>query len=176
MDKFPLGTFSPQNFVEHLTKFTGAGLPVFDLNILTMNESSFASQVDQLKPYCVDNRCLVELGNEIYLNPYRWRFLTADSYMEACEPLVTLLRKEFPNVVISVAAGGIGSFLPSSYLSWLNEDSRKIVEDRKGEFRLRLRLNYLGRIAEKIKYITYLGCAPARKEESRTKNWKFQEE
>ena len=31
-------------------------------------------------------------------------------------------------------------------------------------------------IAEKIKHITYLGCAPARKEGSRTENWKFQEE
>ena len=35
---------------------------------------------------------------------------------------------------------------------------------------------YLGRIAEKVKYITYLGCAPARKEGSRTENWKFQED
>ena len=43
-------------------------------------------------------------------------------------------------------------------------------------FRLRLRLIYLGRIAEKVKYITYLGCAPARREGSRTENWKIYEE
>ena len=42
--------------------------------------------------------------------------------------------------------------------------------------RLRLRLIYLGRIAEKVKYITYLGCAPARREGSRTENWKIYEE
>ena len=41
---------------------------------------------------------------------------------------------------------------------------------------LRLRLIYLGRIAEKVKYITYLGCAPARREGSRTENWKILEE
>ena len=34
--------------------------------------------------------------------------------------------------------------------------------------RLSVRLIYLGRIAEKVKYITYLGCAPARREGSRT--------
>ena len=43
-------------------------------------------------------------------------------------------------------------------------------------FRLRLRLIYLGRIAEKVKYISCLGCAPARKEGSRIENSKFQEE
>ena len=36
--------------------------------------------------------------------------------------------------------------------------------------RLRLRLIYLGRIAVKVKYITYLGCAPAR--EGREQDWK----
>ena len=51
-----------------------------------------------------------------------------------------------------------------------------------GVLRLRLRLRliliYLGRIAEKVKkkYITYLGCAPARREGSRTENWKICEE
>ena len=42
--------------------------------------------------------------------------------------------------------------------------------------RLRLRLIYLGRIAEKVKYINYQGCAPARREGSRTENWKIYEE
>ena len=34
----------------------------------------------------------------------------------------------------------------------------------------------IGRIAEKVKCITSLGCAPARREGSRTENWKVYEE
>ena len=48
-------------------------------------------------------------------------------------------------------------------------------ENSTTDIRLRLRLIYLGRMAENVKYITYLGCAPARKEGSRTENWKIQE-
>ena len=45
------------------------------------------------------------------------------------------------------------------------KNNRATLESRKKfRLRLRLRLIYLGKIAEKVKYITYLGCAPARRE------------
>ena len=50
-------------------------------------------------------------------------------------------------------------------------DQRQLLLLSALRLRLRLRLIYLGRIAEKVKYITYLGCTPARKEGSRTENW-----
>ena len=62
---------------------------------------------------------------------------------------------------------------------WLTLSARRLRPPATAEYlrlRLRLRLIYLGRIAEKVKYITYLGCAPARREGSRTENWKIYEE
>ena len=53
---------------------------------------------------------------------------------------------------------------------------RLFLSEVRLRLRLRLRLIYLGRIAEKVKYITYLGCAPARREGSRTENGKIYEE
>ena len=51
-----------------------------------------------------------------------------------------------------------------------------IQTEGRGRIRLRLRLIYLGRIAEKVKYITYLGCAPGRKTGKSMKNKRRQKE
>ncbi|XP_065183392.1 uncharacterized protein LOC135814229 [Sycon ciliatum] len=113
VNKFPEGTFSPANFVKDLASRTGAKLPVFDLNVLTMDEGTWDMQINTLQPFCADVECFVEIGNELYLNKqYRWHFPDASTYMTQCKSLITKLRQRFPKVKISVPAGGIGSFIP----------------------------------------------------------------
>eukprot|EP00117_Sycon_ciliatum_P049598 scpid76729/ scgid4092/ len=113
VNKFPEGTFSPANFVKDLASRTGAKLPVFDLNVLTMDEGTWDMQINTLQPFCADVECFVEIGNELYLNKqYSWHFPDASTYMTQCKSLITKLRQRFPKVKISVPAGGIGSFIP----------------------------------------------------------------
>ena len=131
VNKFPEGTFSPANFVKYLTSKTGAELPVFDLNVLTMSEDTFDMQVNTLAPFCVDSECYVEIGNEIYLtNQYSWRFPNADAYMKTGEVLINKLRQRFPKVKVSVAAGGIQSFMSATLASSMGYHN---VEHSKGE-------------------------------------------
>ena len=63
--------------------------------------------------------------------------------------------------------------LPDTFLLEMRKKKMGVTELR---LRLRLRLIYLGRIAGKVKYITYRGCSPARRKGSRTENWKIYEE
>ncbi|XP_065183391.1 uncharacterized protein LOC135814228 [Sycon ciliatum] len=113
VNKFPEGTFSPANFVKDLASRTGAKLPVFDLNVLTMDEGTWDMQIDTLQPFCTGVECFVEIGNELHINKvYSWHFPDADVYMKLVEPLINKLRHRFPMVKISVPAGFLGDFMP----------------------------------------------------------------
>ena len=120
VNKFPEGTFSPANFVKYLTSKTGAKLPVFDLNVLTMSEDTFDMQVNTLAPFCVDSECYVEIGNELHIaKTYEWKFPNVNVYMNISAPLIAKLRKAFPKVKIVVPAGFLGDFVPTKLASSL---------------------------------------------------------
>ena len=106
VSKLPKQTFSPINFYNGIgsaSNINGGNSIVIDLNALTMNGSDMLNQVNTLVNQFGNNMELyIELGNEYYLNKYKYEFPNSSVYVDKVIPLAKEIRSKLPNAKISI--------------------------------------------------------------------------
>lgn len=103
--------------------------PIWDLNVFLMSAEEAANQIDYLNATVGSERVgFLELGNEFYLAPYRWRLPNAASYILNANETINRALQTFPGARIAVVSSQIrdSTLLDGCGNSW-NQDLKGVL-------------------------------------------------
>eukprot|EP01084_Bolivina_argentea_P296855 511335_1 len=126
VSKLPLQTFSPANFSNNIGKLFNHNI-IYDLNVFSLYNEQMVNELNILyKEIGVNNMKYLELGNEFYLNSFKWQFPNSSVYMQKVLPVISTARTLFPTAKIG-AVSQISLASNTNNIKW-NEDLKPYIK------------------------------------------------